>query len=109
MKEALGRDHDDTLAAFDNLGVTLGSWQRYEESEKIHGEVLLARDKRLGATNLGTLTTMNNLAMTLLNQSRPDEAKAIMKTVFEQRKYNSAMNIHGRYGRYTILPRSILN
>lgn len=51
MKEVMGPNHDDTLMALDNLGVTLGSWHRYQESEEIHREVFIARETRLGWSN----------------------------------------------------------
>ncbi len=67
IKAILGSDHDETLAALDNLGVTPGSWQRFNESMEIHRQVLIAREKRPGATDLDTLTKTNSLAIVLLD------------------------------------------
>jgi hypothetical protein len=86
MKEGLGADDSRTLAAFDNLGVTLGSWHRYEKSLEVHSQVLVSREKSLGDTHLDTLSTMKNLAMALVDLQQRGKAKAIMTKVHEEKK-----------------------
>src|SRR5262245_57294967 len=69
--------------AMDNLGVTLGSWKRYEESVVVHHQVLESREKMLGPTHVDTLTTMNNLEMALLDLGHADKAKELIVRVYE--------------------------
>ena len=58
------------LEALDNLGVTLGAWDRFQESHDVHQFVLAARLRSLGTTHLDTLSTKCNLAMALLDLGR---------------------------------------
>ena len=78
--------YKDTLAALDGLGVTLGSWRRYQESLEIHQQVLSARSKIIGDTHLDTLSTSSNVAMALLDLGRLEEAESRMTHVYEQRQ-----------------------
>lgn len=90
MKCTIGPGHRlyrETLAALDNLGVTLGAWRRFRESLQIHREVLAAREKILGEpTHHDTLTTKANLAMALLDLRNLEEARCYMAEVYEQRQ-----------------------
>ena len=90
MKAIIDKKHPnypDMLAALDNMGVTLGSWQRYQESLEIHQEVLEARLQLLGNTHADTLTAKANLAMALLDLGRLEEAKAHMDAVYLERQH----------------------
>jgi len=84
MKETLDPNHADILAAMNNLGVTLGSWQRYRESMEVHRQVLRFRENALGSAHVDTLVTMNNLAMALFNLSRRNEARGLMLKVYSE-------------------------
>ncbi|KAI9150092.1 Nephrocystin-3 [Paramyrothecium foliicola] len=89
MKESIGPDHSnyaDTLAALDNLGVTLSAWRRFHESVDIHQEVLRAREKLLGTAHSDTLSTKANLAMALLDLGNLGKAQAFITDVYDQRR-----------------------
>lgn len=89
MKVVMPADHPkylDTVTALDNLGVTLGSWRKFEQSMSVHREVLEIRSQILGNTHLDTLATKSNLAMALLDLGKIEEAEAHMQEVYEQRR-----------------------
>lgn len=89
MKVAMPAAHPkylDTVTALDNLGVTLGSWRKFEESLCVHREVLEIRSQILGKTHLDTLATKSNLAMALLDLGKIEEAEAHMQDVYEKRR-----------------------
>jgi eukaryotic-like serine/threonine-protein kinase len=95
-KRVLGPEHPETLATMDNLGSVLKELgmdpfraqvvrnpNLLEESRKLHEETLRLRRRVLGPTHPDTLRSMNNLAGTLLSQSRYTEAQKLFEEVVE--------------------------
>jgi hypothetical protein len=58
-------EHSETLAAMNNLAITLNDEKQHFEAEKIYREALDAERRVLGPEHPDTLGTMNNLANTL--------------------------------------------
>ena len=66
-----------------NLAVIYSKQGQWEESEKLHLQVLEVRKRVLGAEHSDTLLSMYNLAVCWKKQGRHSEAIALMETVVE--------------------------
>jgi eukaryotic-like serine/threonine-protein kinase len=80
-------EHSETLAAMNNLAITLNDEKQHFEAEKIYREALDAERRVLGPEHPDTLGTMNNLANTLQAEGHYAEAeKPERETVEDRRK-----------------------
>jgi serine/threonine protein kinase/tetratricopeptide (TPR) repeat protein len=95
-RRVLTPEHPDTLASMSNLASVLRDLGRdpvraqvvrdpglLEESRKLDEETLRIRRRILGPTHPSTLVSMNNLAATLLAESRYAEAQKLFEEVIE--------------------------
>ena len=73
----LGRDHQDTLAGLNNLGLTMYDLGHYQEAESMHRQAFSARKRVLGDEHKDTLSSMNNLVMSLQKQGQLQEARTL--------------------------------
>ena len=73
----LGRDHQDTLAGLNNLGLTMYDLGHYQEAESMHRQAFSARKRVLGDEHKDTLSSMNNLVMSLQKQRQLQEARIL--------------------------------
>ena len=74
--------HLQVATSLDNLGSVFGSMDRREEALKCYQEALAIREKQLGA-HYSTGITYNNIAVTLKELGRYDEAMEIYAKVLE--------------------------
>ena len=94
-KIALGTDHANTIAALENLALTVEQQGRREEATKMRREVLEKRKRILGEDHPVTLETMGDLALKLKD---PEEAVRMMTEVVEKRR-----RLHGEENEHTLL------
>ena len=71
---ALGPDHPDTLAAWDNLAVACQEGGRTAEAIRLHERALAGRVRALGPEHPDTLASRNNLAVACQQVGRTAEA-----------------------------------
>ena len=74
----MGVRHPDTLAALDNLGVTLSMQGKHAEAEPLFRRALAGYEAELGANHPRTLTSVNNLASLLHDQGKHEVAEQAM-------------------------------
>ena len=77
--KALGEDHPDTAASYNNLAETLGAQGKYAEAEAMHRRALAISLKALGEDHPDTANSYNNLAATLHDQGKSAEAEAMLR------------------------------
>ncbi|RVD88414.1 uncharacterized protein DFL_002600 [Arthrobotrys flagrans] len=65
---------EDTLQAFDNIGLVFYHQGKYEEALKQYQKALVGREKALGKDHPDTLTIIHNIGSILQNQGKYDEA-----------------------------------
>jgi tetratricopeptide (TPR) repeat protein len=65
------------LTSNNNLGLVLSSQGKYKEAKVMHQQVLIAKEKVLGAKHLDILASVNNLGNILESQGRYKKAKSI--------------------------------
>ncbi|KAH7230968.1 hypothetical protein BKA59DRAFT_321505 [Fusarium tricinctum] len=82
----LGDEHPDTIAAMNNLAITLSDQGKLDEAALMRREVLEKRQRILGDEHPDTIAAMNNLAITLSDQGKLDEAASMMREVLEKRQ-----------------------
>lgn len=78
LERALGEEHDATLSALNNLGVTLYEVGRVEEEEEILRRVLAIRTEQTGVWNRDVAEGMQNLAANLRRQGKDAEAMNLL-------------------------------
>ena len=81
-----GREHPDTLASVDNLGLVLASQGIYEEAEAMHRGALEGKEKVLGVDHPDTLTSVNNLGLVRKRQGKYEEGEAMHRRALEGRE-----------------------
>ena len=72
--KALGEDHPDTAASYDNLAATLGDQGKYAEAEAMHRRALAICLKALGEGHPDTARSYSNLAWSLDREGKHDDA-----------------------------------
>jgi tetratricopeptide (TPR) repeat protein len=85
-EKMLGREHLNTLASVNNLGLVLESQGKYDEAEAMHRRALEGSEKRLGREHPHTLTSVSNLGSVLESQGNYDEAEAMYRRALEGRE-----------------------
>ncbi|KAJ6580482.1 hypothetical protein DFH09DRAFT_294806 [Mycena vulgaris] len=80
----LGREHQDTLIAMDNLASTYYRLGQSQEAEELQVEVLEKRRKILGRDHPDTLIAMNTLANIYHKLDRSQEAEELQVQVLEK-------------------------
>ncbi|KFY32262.1 hypothetical protein V493_00366 [Pseudogymnoascus sp. VKM F-4281 (FW-2241)] len=69
-----------------NVGESFRILGNYPEAERIHQQTLELREKIFGRAHLGTLASMNSLAMVLNNQGRYKEAEQLDMEIVKLKK-----------------------
>ena len=72
--KALGADHADTAASYNNLAATLSAQGKYAEAEAMHRRALAIWLKALGEGHPHTALSYTNLALSLDRQGKHDDA-----------------------------------
>jgi tetratricopeptide (TPR) repeat protein len=78
-KKALGEDHPDTLASFDDLGEQLRMQGEFAAARPVQEHVLAARERLLGPVNEDIAQSANNLALVLWQQGELDAARRLLE------------------------------
>ena len=76
--DKVGTDHFVYLSALNNLGLVYQDLKRYEEAERLHGQVLAVLE-RSGRRDDVFATTINNLAAAAMATGRPDDAQSYLQ------------------------------
>jgi hypothetical protein len=82
-RRTLGEEHRGTLAAMDNLALTLSDQGDLGGARKLQEQVLAASRRVLGEEHPDTLRTMNNLASTLFQHGDRGGARKLQERVLE--------------------------
>jgi tetratricopeptide (TPR) repeat protein len=122
--EALGTDHPDTAASYNNVASNLDEQGRSGEAEPLLRKALEIRERVLGTDHPDTATSYSNIASNLDAQGRYPEAEPLMRKALEIRErvlgpdhpdtaasYNSiayGLNAQGRYAEAESLFRKAL-
>jgi tetratricopeptide (TPR) repeat protein len=85
-REALGKDHIDTLKSMTILAYSLTLNGQPELAERLHTEVMGRSKMKLGADHPVTLTSMGSLASTYRDQGRQKAAEEMLVEVIRIRK-----------------------
>ncbi|KAF2180627.1 TPR-like protein, partial [Zopfia rhizophila CBS 207.26] len=85
-KDALGKEHPDTLTSLSNLAWALRNQGKQKEAEAMDRRALERRERVLGNEHPGTLTSLSNLALVLRNQGKYEEAGVMSRRALEGRK-----------------------
>ena len=83
---ALGKEHPDTLASMNYLGLVLDSLGKYEEAEQILQQTLELRERALGKEHPDTLDSMNYLGLVLDSLGKYDKAEQMHRQTLELRE-----------------------
>ena len=75
-EEVSGKEHPDTAAAYNNIGVVYDNQNEYDKALAYHEKALVICEKVLGAAHPDTATTYNNIAMVYDNMGDYDKALA---------------------------------
>jgi len=101
----LGEDHQETLAALNNLAVCLKKQQKLDEAEKLYRRALAGQERRLGPQHPDTLESVSNLAVLLKKHKKKKEAERFFRRAMLGRDIQLGGN-HPVSGRNRCLPRS---
>ena len=82
-REHQGSDHEETLSAMTNLGLTYREMGRIRDSKSLYQEVLDRRRRIHGDDDITVLNSMGNLAGLLQYKGDLAEAEALLRTVME--------------------------
>lgn len=85
-EKVLGREHPDTLASIDNLGLVLSRQGKYKEAEAMHRQVLEVRESVLRYEHPSTLTSIDNLGLVLSSQGKYEEAETMHRRALGARE-----------------------
>ncbi|KAF4637077.1 hypothetical protein G7Y89_g980 [Cudoniella acicularis] len=76
-------EHSDMLCNRNSLAVVLDKQGKYDEAEKMHRQVLEAREQILGPEHPDTLSSINNLAVVLRSLHKFGEAEKMYQQLLE--------------------------
>jgi serine/threonine-protein kinase len=79
-------DSREAVEARENLGITYALTDRFTEAAALQAEVAAWRERHLGPSHPGTLTSRYNLAAYLVELGRTPEASSILEDVLAQRR-----------------------
>ncbi|WP_300009586.1 tetratricopeptide repeat protein [uncultured Roseobacter sp.] len=85
-RAALGEDHPDTGASYNNVASNLDDQGRYEEAEPLYQKGLEIRRAALGEDHPDTGTSYNNVASNLNARRRYEEAEPLFRKGLEIRR-----------------------
>ncbi|MEQ8693547.1 MAG: tetratricopeptide repeat protein [Pseudomonadales bacterium] len=95
----LGATHPTVLDSRNNLAITYSSWQKLEQAEQIHRQLLEDRRLALGPDSHDVAISYQNLATAIVKQGRLGEALALY-----QQTLRMFVQLHGENHRTTALP-----
>jgi CHAT domain-containing protein len=108
----LGSEHQNTLAAINNLAALYYFKGDYREAESLYKYVFRITEEKLGKEHPGTLSSMNNLALLYKAKGRYSEAEPLLKrlfklngNVFGKNHPNTLASINNLAGLYSIQDR----
>jgi tetratricopeptide (TPR) repeat protein len=85
-ESAIGKEHPDTLAVVNYLGVILEKQSKYEEAAEMNRQAFEGRKRVLGNDATETLESLSNLALTLHGQAKYTDAEALNRLALEKRE-----------------------
>ena len=85
-RNALGKEHPETLRSMQRLAEILQNQQKTEEAEQVCRETLMLRDKVLGKEDFTTSYSMATLAHMLMNRKSYEEAEDIYRELLALRE-----------------------
>lgn len=82
MRQALGPDHEATLAVTHDLATTLDGQNKFAESEAMHRDVMNTRRRVLGPEHVHMLLSAVKMAVTMNNQGKHTDAETVLREGF---------------------------
>lgn len=84
QRTTLGDNHEETLAAMNNLAVTLKAQGRLDEAEALQLRSLDGRERLFGPDDFRTITSLNNLAALRLQKGDPQRAESSFREAIDR-------------------------